>query len=209
MIIRARSPDYDSKVLPLLFAGIVFFFLLVGSIVFLACLLLPPIRRYALSAALWCAIWGPCSIILMLVAGVGLIATAFIAKAGDGQTFHTPRLLPAFGWSYLAVGVLVTVTVATASARIHQAVVRRLTFALFRLYAAVVSAGIGSVFGWCLGLWMVAKSVSGHVSLLLWGICMLALIVGFGAAAHIGARGLRGGPPERFTWISPDEFAGR
>jgi hypothetical protein len=135
----------------LLFADIVFFFLLVGSIVFLACLSLPPIRRYALSAAVWCAMWGPCSIILMLVAGVGLIATAFIAKPGDGQAFHASRLLSAFGWSYLVVGILVTVTVATALARIHQAIVRRLTFALFRLYAAVVSAGIGSVFGWCLG----------------------------------------------------------
>jgi hypothetical protein len=185
--------------LPLLFAGVVFLFLLVGSIVFLACLLLPPFRRYALSAALWCAMWGPCSIVLMLVAGVGLIATAFITKAGDGQTFHAPRLLSVFGWNYLIAAILVTVAVATASAWIHQVVVRRLPFALFRLYAAVVSAGIGSVFGWCLGWWMMAKSVSGHVSLLLWGICMLALIAGFGVAAYKGARGLRGRAPESFA----------
>jgi hypothetical protein len=176
--------------LPLLFAGIAFLFLLGGSIVFLACLLLPPFRRYALSAALWCAMCGPCSIILMLVAGVGLIATAFITNS-DGQTFHAPRLLSAFGWSYLAVGVLVTIVVATASALIHQAVVSRFPFALFRLYAAVVSAGIGSIFGWCFGWWMMAKSVNGQVSLLLWGICMLALIAGFGVAAYKGARGLR------------------
>ena len=195
--------------LPLLFAGIAFLFLLVGSIAFLACSLLPPFRRYALSAALWCAMWGPCSIVLMLVAGVGLIATAFITKTGDGQTFHVPRLLSTFGWSYVAVGVLVTIAVATASAWIHQAVVRRLTFALFRLYAAVVSAGIGSVFGWCLGWWMMAKSVTGHGSLLLWVIAMLALIAGFGVAAYKGARGLRGEVPDRFMWISPDEFAGR
>ena len=187
--------------LPLLFAGIAFLFLLIGSIVFLACSLLPPFRRYALSAALWCAMWGPCSIILMLVAGVGLIATTFITKTGDGQTFHVPRLLSAFGWSYLTVGVLVTIAVATASAWIHQSVVRRLTFALFRLYAAVVSAGIGSVFGWCLGWWMMARSVSGHVSLLFWGTAMLALIAGFGVAAYKGARGLRGEAPDRVTWI--------
>ncbi len=194
--------------LPLLFAGIAFFFLLVGSIVFLACLLLPRLRQYALSVALWCAMWGPCSIVLMLIAGIGLIATAFIAKAGGVQTLHAPRLLSAFGWSYLTVGVLVTIVVATASAWIHQAIVKRLTFALFRLYVTVVSAGIGSVFGWCLGWWMMFKSMSGHAPLLVWGTCMLALIVGFGAAAYKGARGLRGGAPESFTWISPEEFAG-
>src|ERR1700709_841994 len=97
--------------LPLLFAGILFLFLLVGSIVFMACLLLPQTRRHALSAALWCAMWGPCSVMLMLIAGVGLIATAFITKAGDGQTLHAPRLLAAFGWSYLTAGLLVTILV--------------------------------------------------------------------------------------------------
>jgi hypothetical protein len=195
--------------LPLLFAGIVFLFLLVGSIVFLACVCLPRLRRYALSPALWCAMWGPCSVVLMLIAGVGLIATAFITKTGDAQTLHYPRLLSAFGWSYLAAGVLVTIAVATSSAFIHQALVARFTFALFRLYAAVVSAGIGSVFGWCFGWWMMAKSITGHVSLLLWGIVILTLITCFGLAAYNGARGLRGKAPERFTWISPDEFAGR
>ena len=167
--------------LPLLFAGIAFLFLLVGSIVFVTSLLLRPCRRYALSAALWCAMWGPCSIMLMLIAGVGLIATAFISKAGDLQTFHAPRLLSAFGWSYLIVGVLVTFVVATAIAWIHQVVVRRLTFVLLRLYAALVSAGIGSVFGWGLGWWMMAQSLSGQAPLLLWGVCMLALIALFGA----------------------------
>ena len=195
--------------LALLLAGIMFLFLLVGSVVFLLFLLLPPVRRYALSAALWCAVWGPCSITWMLVAGVGLIATAFITKTGDAQTLHYPGLTSVFGWRYLSVGILVTVALATASAYIHQAVVARLTFALFRVYAAVVSASIGSVFGWCFGWWMMAKNTSGHVSMSLWVITMLALIACFGVAAYKGARGLRGEAPDSFTWISPDEFAGR
>jgi hypothetical protein len=41
--------------LPFLLAGIVFVFLLLGSIVFLVCLLIPWTRQYALSAALWCS----------------------------------------------------------------------------------------------------------------------------------------------------------
>jgi len=192
--------------LPLLFAGIVFFFLLIGSIVFLACLLVSRTRQYALSAALWCAMWGPCSVMLMVLAGVGLIAAAFVTKAGDLQTFHTPRLLSAFGWTYLIAGVLITTVVATASTWIHQAVVRRITFALFRLYAAAVSAGIGSVFGWSLGWWMMYRELSGYVWLFVWGICMLALIAGFGVAAYKGARGLRGEAARSFTWITPAEF---
>lgn len=144
--------------LPLLFAGIIYLFLLIGSITFLVCLPLRQTRQYALSAALWCAMWGPCSVALMVLAGVGLIAAAFVTKSGDLQTLHAPRLLSAFGWSYLIAGVLITTLVATASAWIHQVVVRRFTLALFRLYSAAVVAGIGSVFlagasvgGCCIG----------------------------------------------------------
>jgi hypothetical protein len=178
--------------LPLLFAGIVFLFLLIGSVVFLVCLALPPFRRYALSAALWCALWGPCSVLWMCIAGVGLIATAFITKTGNVQTFHAPRLLSAFGWTYFTVGLLVTIVVTTVSAWIHQAVVKRLPYLLFRPYAATVSAGIGSVFGWCFGWWLMAKSATGHASLVLWGTGMLVLIAGFGVGAYRGARELRG-----------------
>ena len=194
--------------LPLLFAGIIFLFLLIGSIVFLMCLLVPRTRQYALSAALWCAMWGPCSVTLMVLAGVGLIAAAFITKTGDLQTFHTPRLLSVFGWSYLIAGILITTVVATASAWIHQTVVRRFTFALFRLYSAAVSAGIGSVFGWSLGWWMMYREVSGYVWFFIWGICMFALITTFGITVYKGARGLRGEMPKSFTWISSTEYSG-
>ena len=194
--------------LPLLFAGIIFLFLLIGSIVFLMCLLVPRTRQYALSAALWCAMWGPCSVTLMVLAGVGLITAAFITKTGNLQALHAPRLLSAFGWSYLIVGILITTLVATISAWIHQAVVRRFTFALFRLYAAAVSAGIGSVFGWSLGWWMMYREASGYVWFFVWGICMLALITTFGITAYKGARGLRGEMPKSFTWISSTEYSG-
>lgn len=50
----------NDEMLPLLFAMIVFFFLLLGSLVFVVCILAPQTRRFALSAALWCALWGPC-----------------------------------------------------------------------------------------------------------------------------------------------------
>jgi hypothetical protein len=193
--------------LPLLFAAIVFAFLLLGSLVFLGCVLVPPTRRYALSAAFWCAMWGPCSVAFMVLAGLGLVATAFITKAGGVQSFHAPKLLAAFGWSYLILGALTTTAVATSAAWLHQVLVRRLTFALFRLYASAISAGIGSVFGWCLGWWMMSKELmkSGWP---LWVLGMFVSIAGFGTVAYKGARGLRGEAPNDFTWITPEEFAG-
>ena len=191
----------------LLFAAIVFLFLALGSIVFVACVLLPPTRKYALSAALWCAMWGPCSVALMTLAGLGLVAAAFITTNGDVQSIHAPRLLAAFGWGYLTVGVLTTIALATGAAWIHQKIVRRFTFALFRLYATAVSGGIGSVFGWCLGWWMTWMQVA-HYRLFWWCTGMLVLVVAFAAAAYKGARQLRGKAPTSFTWISPEEFAG-
>ena len=187
--------------LPLLFAMIVFAFLLLGSLVFVVCTVLPQTRRFALSAALWCALWGPCSVALMVLAGLGLVTAACIGRVGDVQSFHAPRLVAAFGWGYLIVGVLITIAVATGGAWLHQVLVRRFTFVLFRLYAAVVSAGIGSVFGWCLGWWLQTSGVPQH-AFPWWISGMLILIMGFGTAAYKGARGLRGKAPTNFTWIS-------
>jgi len=200
----------NAKVLPLLFAAIIFAFLLLGSIVFVACLPLQQTRRFALSAALWCAMWGPCSLALLLCAGLGVIASAFIKKTGDVQSINTPylpHLLAVLGWGYLILGVLVTATVASATAWLHQMLTQRFTFALFRLYATLVSAGIGSVFGWSLGLWLLWANITQHV-LPLWLLGMLVLILGFGATAYKYASAFRGDPPTTFTWISPEEFAG-
>jgi len=197
----------NDRMLPFLFGAIVFMFLVLGSIVFLVCAFVPPARKYALSAALWCAMWGPCSVALMALAGIGLVATAFFTKNGDVVSVHAPRLLAAFGWGCLIAGIIITLAVATGAAWIHQQVVRRFTFVLFRLYATAVSGGIGSVFGWCLGGWMMWKGIA-HYGLFFWCIGMLVLVVAFSAAAYKNARQLRGKAPASFTWILPEEFAG-
>ena len=192
----------------LLFAAIIFIFLLLGSLVFIASALVPQSRRYALSAALWCAVWGPCSVGLLGLAGAGLVATAFITKSGDMEAFHTPHLLAAFGWGYLTIGFVVTMTVATGAAWFHQFLIHRFTFALFRLYATAVSAGIGSIFGWCLGWWLMSKEFAWYHGWPLWVLGMLVLILGLGSAAYRGPRGLRGNAPKKLSWISAEEFEG-
>lgn len=186
---------------------IVFGFLVLGSLAFLGCVLVPPTRRYALSAALWCAMWAPCSVVVMTVGGLGLAATTLMTKAGDVPSFQSPKQLAAFGWGFLIFGVLATTVVATGAAWLHQVLVRRVTYALFRLYASVVSAGVGGIFGLCLGWWMMSKEMMTN-GWPLWGLGMLVLIVGFGTLAYKGGRSLRGEAPKTFTWITPEEFAG-
>jgi hypothetical protein len=192
--------------LPLLFAAIVFFFLLVGSAVFLFCVLIPALRRFALSAALWCAVWGPSSITFLLIAGTAVIAEAFITNNGDMHSLHTPRLVAALGWGYLVAALLATATIASLVAWLHQTLMHRLTFPLFRLYTTAVCAGIGSVFGWCLGWLMAAREI--QYSLPLWLSGMSVLILSFGTLAYRNARSLRGEPPTSLTWISTEEFNG-
>jgi hypothetical protein len=189
-----------------LFALIVFACLVLGSIAFLVCVLLPPTRRYALSTALWFAVWGPCSVLFLVIAGLGIVAGALVMKHGNIQWTDAPKLLAAFGWGYVIIGALIKTGVATCAAWLHQLLMHRFTFALFRLYATAISAGIGSVFGWFLERWMLAKGID-HFGLW-WALAMLILTTGFGAAAYKSARALRGNAPTRFTWISPEEFAG-
>ena len=142
----------------------------------------------------------------MMFAGLALVAQTFIAKDGDTSRFQVPHLLPAVGWGYLIVGAVVTSVVATLVAWLHQVIVRRFTFALFRIYATAVSAGIGSVFGWCLGLWIASQEVPWGWAL--WIVGMVVLIGGFGWAAYRNSRSLRGEPPETFAWVSKEEFEG-
>ncbi len=89
---------------------------------------------------------------------------------------------------------------------IHQAVVRRFPFALFRVYAVAVSGGIGSVFGWFFSFWLSSFNLSFYW--IIDGGLMLALVGVFGYFAYTGARSLRGTPPEAFAWVSKEEFEG-
>lgn len=192
--------------LALIVPAIVFFFLAVGAVVFLICVFIAPLRRFALSAALSCAIWGPWAVTFLLLAGTAVLAESSITKNGDMQIMHAPRLLAGLGWGYLAVAVLGSSVIATGFAWLHQVLSHRLTFPLFRLYATAVCAGIGSVFGWFFGWSLLANEIDYTLPLSVLG--MLLLTVGFGTAAYKSARSLRGKPATSFTWITAEEFHG-
>jgi hypothetical protein len=192
--------------LVLLIGFVILFWLATGAVQFLICVAVPRLRRYALSAALWWAMWGPCSVGLMFLAGFAVVVNAFIAKDGNISLFHHPHFLESLGWGYVLLGILFTSSIASVVSWLHQAVVRRFTFALFRLYSTVVVAGIGSVFGWCFGWWILSTDV--RFGAFLWLAGMTIFIGGFGVAAYRGARGLRGDAPRTLAWVSESEFEG-
>jgi hypothetical protein len=204
---RAGKPTENDGMIFALFALIVLAFLVIGSIAFAACVLLAPTRRYALSTALWFAVWGPFSVAWMTVAGLGLVAGGLAMGNGDLQWADAPKVVAALGWGYVVVGALLSALVATCAAWLHQVLIHRLTLALFRLYAAAVAGGIGCVLGGSLGLWSSAIGII-HLNWWWWILETLILTAGFGTVAYKNARQLRGEAPARFTWISPEEFSG-
>jgi len=191
--------------LVLIFFFIAFFFLVVGALQFLLCVAVPRLRKYALSAAFWWAVWGPCTVGLVSLAGLALVARALTEKDGDAVHIH-PHLVTGIAWVYVVLGGLGTAATATSLAWLHQAIVRRFTFTLFRIYATAVAAGIGSVFGWCFSWWTLGEQAryGWAVSLCV----MLLLVIVFAVRAYEGAHALRGNAPTNFAWVSRDEFEG-
>lgn len=185
---------------------ILFLFLIIGAAVFVVCAALPPLRRFALSSALWCAMWGPSIAGLIVLAGSALVAGVSLAQHNGVSNFHLPPLSHSIGWTLALCVVLAIAVLASFIAWLHQAAIHRLTFALFRLYAAVVSAGLGSVVGIWLAWWLIGRQIEFAPVLAL--ACIVALTIGFGMAAFRGARSLRGNPPTAFTWITEEEFNG-
>lgn len=191
----------------LLAAIILFFFLALGTIVFLICVLVPPSRKYALSTALWFAIWGPCVAAFLFLAVFGLIAGGIALQATHMKWEDTPRLISAMGTGSLIVGAIAICLIASIAAWLHQAAIHRITFALFRIYATFVVAGIGSVLGLLAVLLAIGWLLPAYAD---WAAALSVpvLMALFGFVAYKSARALRGSAPTHFTWITADEFAG-
>ena len=183
-----------------------FTFLVLGAAAFVVCVTTPPLRRYALSAALWWALWGPCLTFWALFSAMVGVAGIYGLNRMGTHGLHVEQWARGFGIGLGMLVVLSTAAVASTAAVLHQALVRRMTFALFRVYATAVSAAIGSVVGFGLGVLAAAYGVG-----LGWPVFMLAMIAlvgGFGYFAWRGTRGLRGSAPERMAWVTAEEFRG-
>jgi hypothetical protein len=187
--------------------AIVLFFLALGAIVFVVCGLIPPLRRFSLSAALWCAVWGPCSIAWLMLTGLILVANGFAMSTAQSRHLPLPEVPRQLWTGYGIAGLLGVALVATVISLVHQWLMHRMTFSLFRLYAGLVSAGVGSVWGWGLWIWLVLD-LRARYGIALAGLGMVFLSATFGYAGWHRASNLRGNSPTRFPLVTPEEFEG-
>jgi hypothetical protein len=196
--------------LPLLFLAIVFLFLTLGAIVFILCTLIPPLRRYALSAALWCAFWGPCTAAWLILAGLLAIASRYVMQTAATRHLHLPTWPSGTAPTYAVLAILLTLAAATIAAILHQLLARQMTFALFRIYATLVSAGIGSVFAWCLwfGLGLASGLHLPPAALIVMPFLSLTICSAFGWAAYRHAHQLRSPTTANLSWVTQAEFQG-
>jgi hypothetical protein len=186
---------------------IVFPFLAVGCAIFLLCTAIPPLRRFALSSSLWCVACVPCLLailpaIILCSLGVDAFHRLFKPYFGASLSVHQTSWQ---GWLLAAIALLVMAAGASAMTLIHGIIMRRLTLALFRLYVAAVSFGVG-----ILTCSFVLFAFATHLlSLPTFLPAAIASLLAASALAYIcfrSASDFRGSYPQRFPVVTPEEF---
>jgi hypothetical protein len=186
---------------------IVFPFLALGCVCFLVCAAIPPFRRFALSSSLWCVACVPCLLAILtavVLCSLGVNALQRLMKPDFGASlgvYQTSWL----GW-FVGISTFVfTVTGATAITFIHGIVIRRLTLALFRLYVAVVSLGVG-ILTCSFVLFAFAMHLLSPIAFLPVGLASLLVATALAYACFRNASGFRGSYPQRFPVVTSEEF---
>jgi hypothetical protein len=186
---------------------IAFPFVAAGCAAFLFCAAIPPLRRFALSSSLWCVACVPCLLVIFATvilwsAGITalqkLLQSPFAISAGVHRSSWTD-------WLFFSIAVIVALAGTTVITLIHGIIIRRLTLALFRLYATAVSFGVGILSCAFLSLsfgehlWTLTfRAPTAFMSLLL--ASALAYVC-FRSAPHF-----RGSYPQRFPVVTYEEF---
>jgi hypothetical protein len=173
--------------------------------------MLPPARRFALTACLWFAAWG-------LAVTALLVISAFLLF---GATYAHEIIWPhqrqsigaaAFGTSgqgllFVLLIVLLAAFVAVAVAILHGILTRRLTFALFHLYLTAVAFVVGLLIATPSVFALVARL---HLrDSLSYTLAIPAALMLSGSLAWFcssRAQDFRGERPDRFNPITPAEY---
>jgi hypothetical protein len=186
---------------------IVFPFLALGCAAFLFSAAIPKLRRFALSSSLWCVACAICLIAVVITLALigtgiaalhGLFQRPFLGSMHFGQSSW-------IGWLFLGFALITTVVGATAITLLHGIVIRRFTLALFRLYLAAVSFGVG-----VLSCALLIMAFGEHFLLLTFPIpavlfsILIALALSY-ACLRIAPQ-FRGSYPQRFPIVTPEEF---
>jgi len=177
-----------------------------GCAAFVICSFAPPLRRFALSSSLWFVACFP----FFLAVAAGILAIVFGADRLT-SLLHRSGTLKDIG-SHMPdwIGILIAATIAiitfggaTAVTLLHGALIRRLTFALFRLYVTCVSFGVG-----VLTMFFLLSAVGVGRS---WASLFINFVDIIPATllawfAYRKANQFRGSYPHRFPVVSREEF---
>jgi hypothetical protein len=185
---------------------IVFPFLALGCAAFLICTAIPSLRRFALSTSLWFAACIPCLLgcatgIIVFGLGVHELNRLFQRNQQIGISFNQASW---FWWLIAIALTAIMLAGASAITLLHGLITRRMTLALFRIYVASVSFGVGMlttfftsmVFGAGSHLsWFIAANLSGAIP---------AMVLAY--FCYRNAKQFRGDYPKQLPIIDVDEF---
>jgi hypothetical protein len=186
---------------------IAFPFLAMGCVCFLLCAVIPPLRRFALSSSLWCVACVPClfailAAVVLWSLGVDALQRLMKPDFGASLSLHQTSWL---GWLVAISTFVFTVVGATAITFIHGIIVHRLTLALFRLYVAIVSFGVG-ILTCSFVLFAFAMHLLSLTAFLPAALASLLAASALAYACFRNAAGFRGSYPQRFPVVTPEEF---
>jgi len=177
-------------------------FLLSGCAAFLICAFIPQIRRFALSASLWCVACGPC----LAAAFIGVVLAEKATDTIHGGMLHS--LFSVEGKLTLACMAAVAMAGATAITLAHGWVIRRITLRLFRLYLTGVTIGIGVLIAFATGIALLIDFTRlQSFTAFVYTVLLLVIPRSLASFAYRNAAGFRGKRPEFLIPISADEFS--
>jgi len=186
-------------VLPFFFAGI---------IAFLVCVAARPLRRFALSSALWFVALLPGLFIGLIIGGLWRAAMEHMNAAHMHWEQDLVRLSQTKSATVMFDIAIAMAMIALASiiAMLHQSVIHRLTLALFKLYVASVGFGIGLLLALLLAIGLAVASINvphpGPFFLTL--TILLSSTTAF--LCFRNASSLRGKLPRNFPIVTEKEF---
>jgi hypothetical protein len=182
-------------------------FLALGCAAFLIFAAIPRLRPFALSISLWCVAFALCliaAVLALLLASTGIAAFHELFRR---HSFTLPNIGDHswIGWLLFSLVIVATLAGATAITAVHGIITRRLTLALFRIYLAAVSFGVG-----ILSCAFVLLVLSDHLFDMAFVIPAtglgLLLTSALSYACFKNASRFRGSYPQRFPVVTLEEF---
>jgi hypothetical protein len=182
-------------------------FLALGCAAFLILAAIPKLRPFALSISLWCVAFAFCLIAAVLGLLLVSIGIAAFHDLFQRHSFSLPNVghHSWIGWFLFSFVVVVTIAGATGITAVHGIITRRLTLALFRIYVAAVSFGVGILS--CAFVLLVFNDHLFNMAFVIPATSFgLLLTSALSYACFKNASRFRGSYPQRFPIVTLEEF---